>query len=256
MGLLGNLFGRSKKTTTAKRDVSVAQPEIGTRRVVEIEGGQPAAPSAPAGAAPNIWDIATDDNTPAAPAASPAPAIPTPAAPAAADASEPAMASAPRRRRTKTRLIGFDQGEGQVVDLFGAESQANAEPRSVKFPVGWIAVIGGQGRGEVFALHTGMSQIGRGEDQAIQLDFGDTSISRSNHAAIVYDPEMHKFFLGHGGKSNVVRLNDAPLISNEVLKTGDIIRLGETTLKFVALCDDEFNWEDQDSKGTDDVEIA
>jgi pSer/pThr/pTyr-binding forkhead associated (FHA) protein len=101
-----------------------------------------------------------------------------------------------------------------------------------------------------------MAQIGRGDDQTIQLDFGDNAISRSNHAAVVYDPETHQVFLGHGGKSNIVRLNDKPVISNEVLKNGDLIRLGETTLRFVALCDPDFNWAGEDGEEADNVEIA
>jgi pSer/pThr/pTyr-binding forkhead associated (FHA) protein len=101
-----------------------------------------------------------------------------------------------------------------------------------------------------------MSQIGRGEDQAIQLDFGDNSISRSNHAAIVYDAGSKEFLLGHGGKSNIVRLNDKPVISNENLKTGDIIRIGDTALRFVALCDDTFNWSDGATEEDEDVAIA
>ena len=102
----------------------------------------------------------------------------------------------------------------------------------------------------------GMSQIGRGEDQAVQLDFGDNSISRTNHAAIVYDADSKEFLLGHGGKSNIVRLNDKPLISNEALKTGDVIRIGETVLRFVALCDDTFSWNDGASGEDEDVAIA
>lgn len=262
MGLFKNLFGKPKKASADAYDDRYDSIANDGRRVIEIDDGQPKAPVAqnPARpsastATPNIWDIPQETTAAGAPVK--APTLPPEAeAAAAAVASDQAMASAPRRRRTKTRLIGFDQGEGQVVDLFG-ESDNNAKVNTVKFPVGWIAVVEGKGRGEVFALQTGMSQIGRGEDQAVRLDFGDTAISRSNHAAIVYDPEMHKFLLGHGGKSNVVRLNDQPLISNEVIKTGDLIRIGETTLKFVALCDEKFNWDDdKTSKGSDDVEIA
>ena len=103
-----------------------------------------------------------------------------------------------------------------------------------------------------------MSQIGRGEDQAVQLDFGDTAISRTNHAAVAYDPETHKFLLGHGGKANIVRLNDKPVISTEPMGNGDTIRLGETTLLFIALCNETFNWSEDNggSEESDDVAIA
>ena len=91
----------------------------------------------------------------------------------------------------------------------------------------------------------GLMQIGRNDDQAIQLDFGDTGISRSNHAVIAYDPEDRKCYLGHGGKANLVRINNMPLLSTEELTSGDMIRLGETRLRFVAFCDDSFDWTSQ-----------
>ncbi len=211
-------------------------------------------PEPAAKAAVNIWDL--EDDGPSTEL--PAPSSELPAAPAqtpeVAPAPTPARSPA-RSRRTKTRLIGFEKSDGDVVDLFN-DQPAAAPTKSVKFPVGWIIVIDGPGRGECFTLQTGMSQIGRGEDQAVQLDFGDNSISRSNHAAIVYDPDNKEFLLGHGGKSNIVRLNDKPVISNESIKTGDTIRIGETVLRFVALCDKSFNWSDGGTEEDEDVAIA
>lgn len=232
-------------------------------RVVEVEETK----RPPEQPAVNIWDLEDDEPAPAAaapvPAAAPAPQAPpvaeTPVAPqpapAPAAASAAASRSPARSRRTKTRLIGFDKSDGDVVDLFNDAPKA-APTKSVKFPVGWIVVADGPGRGESFSLMSGMSQIGRGEDQAVQLDFGDNSISRMNHAAIVYDETSKEFLLGHGGKSNIVRLNEKPLISNETLKTGDVIRIGETTLRFIALCDKSFNWTDGAAGEDEDVAIA
>ncbi len=195
--------------------------------VVE-EAATPAAPV-------NIWDI-EDDETEVAEAPEPAPT--------------------PRRRRNQTRVLGFDNAEGDVVSMFDKAEKTSGAVRA-KFPVGWMLVVEGPGRGECFALEAGMSQIGRGDDQAIKLDFGDNSISRVNHAAVVYDPETHNFMLGHGGKKNIVRLNGAPVISNETLSTGDRIKLGETTLHFVALCTEEFNWnDDSNPEESEDVAIA
>jgi len=193
----------------------------------------------------NIWD--DEDDLP------PVAALEEirPSAPAPAPAKSPS-----RARRTKTRLIGFESTAG-VVDLFDS-TPAAAPTKRAKFPVGWAIVVEGPGRGECFSLESGMSQIGRGEDQAIQLDFGDNAVSRTNHAAIVYDAEKHTFLLGHGGKSNIVRLNDEPVISNQALTDGDLIRIGETTLRFVPLCSPEFNWanDDTDTEESDDVAIA
>jgi pSer/pThr/pTyr-binding forkhead associated (FHA) protein len=85
--------------------------------------------------------------------------------------------------------------------------------------------------------------IGRGDDQVIRLDFGDNSISRNNHAAVAYDEEQNKFYIGHGGKSNIIRRNARPVLSTEELHHADLIRIGETTLRFVALCGSDFKWQ-------------
>ena len=227
---------------------ALAPSDVLTKDVRVVTAAAEVAPEAPA--VPNIWDMEDDDLSSALPEAT------APVAPVAPTAASAVAARSPARsRRTKTRLIGFDKSDGDVVDLFN-DSPKVAPTKSVKFPVGWIVVTDGPGRGESFSLLAGMSPIGRGEDQAIQLDFGDNSISRSNHAAIVYDSDTKEFLLGHGGKSNIVRLNDKPLISNETLKTGDIIRIGETVLRFVALCDKSFNWSDGTTEEDEDVAIA
>ncbi|MEM9426736.1 MAG: FHA domain-containing protein [Pseudomonadota bacterium] len=143
--------------------------------------------------------------------------------------------------RVKTRLLGFQVDE-PTKDVFAAQNGGSAPVVADRFPTGWIVVVDGPGRGASFSLHAGVSQIGRGEDQTVRLDFGDTSISRNNHAAVAFDEEQSKFFLGHGGKSNLVRLNGMPVLSTEEITDGDEIRIGETSLKFIALCGDEFTW--------------
>lgn len=168
----------------------------------------------------------------------------------------------PARRRSnkgnKTRLMGFDTSDGHVVGLFD-EDKASTETLRMQFPVGMVMVTKGPGFGECFAIKAGMSQIGRGDDQAVCLDFGDMAISRENHAAIVYDAKDHSFLLGHGGKSNIVRLNGKPVVSTSDLKDGDEIEIGETRMRFVAICSDDFSWEraeHEEGGDDDDMEIA
>ena len=155
--------------------------------------------------------------------------------------------------RVKTRLLGFQADDGGAKDVFAQneEKEADGVAAPTQFPAGWIVVIEGPGRGSCFTVHTGVSQIGRGADQAVRLDFGDTSISRNNHAAVAYDDEQGKFFLGHGGKSNLVRLNGMPVLSTEAMSNGDTIRIGETTLKFIAMCGEEFTWSGQGDNAAD-----
>jgi hypothetical protein len=147
-----------------------------------------------------------------------------------------------RAGRVKTRLLGFNRTGDAEHDPFGQAPEATATAQSEKYPVGWLVIVEGPGVGHSFSLFTGASMIGRGEDQVIRLDFGDNSISRHNHAAIAYDEEQNKFYIGHGGKSNIIRRNARPVLSTEELHHADLIRIGETTLRFVALCGSDFQW--------------
>lgn len=155
----------------------------------------------------------------------------------------PAVGRAGRKAgRAKTRVLGFNRGADAAYDPFGATPDATATPQREKYPVGWLVIVEGPGVGHAFSIFSGASMIGRGEDQMIRLDFGDNSISRNNHAAIAYDEEQNKFYVGHGGKSNIIRRNARPVLSTEELHHADLIRIGETTLRFVALCGSDFQW--------------
>lgn len=226
--------------------------DAGTAPADAIEADEPAAPVAPVSDAPvptarNIWDL----EQPSADA--PVPNVSEDDAPPAPDPEpvESLVAPRPTRKgganRVKTRVLGFSDNEDATPDIF-AQSRSASAPAETKFPVGWLVVVSGPGRGASFALPNGASKIGRGEDQTVRLDFGDTCISRDSHAAVAYDGESRSFFIGHGGKSNLVRLNGMPVLSTEPLVDGDLIRIGETTLRLVALCGSEFAWEDEDDE--------
>jgi hypothetical protein len=139
----------------------------------------------------------------------------------------------------KTRVLGF---HAPNIETDAISAVARKSVGDVRFPAGWIVVVDGPGRGAYFAVTNSVSSIGRGLDQSICLNFGDASISRNNHAAIAYDAEQNRFFLGHGNKSNIVRRNGQPVLSTEELMDGDEIRIGKTTLRFVALCGPSFTW--------------
>ncbi|SLN73658.1 hypothetical protein ROG8370_03615 [Roseovarius gaetbuli] len=158
----------------------------------------------------------------------------------AVDVPQPAVG---RQGRVKTRLLGFSSS--QDADIDPITGGADAKPAAhTNFPLGWLIVVAGPGRGAAFTLFNGVSKIGRGKDQTVPLDFGDNSISRENHAAIAYDPAKKIFFIGHGGKANLVRRNDRPVLSTEELSAGDEITIGETMLRFVPLCGADFTWEE------------
>lgn len=190
----------------------------------------------------NIWDMDEDS---------------------AAAALPPVSEVAPRRRptRTKTRVLGFEPQPAAVVPLFDeGRMEGEGEPGSksgvVMYPTGWLIIKEGAGRGAAFPLSQGVSQIGRGTDQTVSLDFGDMAVSRQNHAAIAYDPASHRFHIGHGGKSNLVRLNGKPLLTTEAVGDGDEIQIGETTLLLKVLCTPAFNWSAEAGGDGHDMAIA
>jgi hypothetical protein len=166
------------------------------------------------------------------------------------EGAAPVAPVTPRRAgRVRTRLMGIEHSNGSIEDLAPTAPAASFGSPEM-FAVGWLVVVGGPGRGHSFVLHPGVSQIGRGDDQAVALDFGDMTISREGHASVAYDEETRAFYLGHGGKQNIVRLNNRPVLGTETVKHGDRIRIGETTMMLAALCGDSFSWaQDQAASG-------
>ncbi len=149
--------------------------------------------------------------------------------------------------RVKTRIMGFGPSGSSEDPFARAEAHKSKAKSDAQFPVGWLVVVKGPGRGNHFALQNMVSTIGRAEDQVVSLNFGDDTISRNNHAAIAYDDHVNGCFIGYGGKANLVRLNGRPCLSTEELSNGDIICVGQTHLRFVALCGEDFNWDATDS---------
>ncbi|QLQ34267.1 MAG: FHA domain-containing protein [Candidatus Thiothrix singaporensis] len=113
--------------------------------------------------------------------------------------------------------------------------------------VGWVVIVEGAGQGISLPLGNGANTLGRNGNQRVMLDFGDTQISREIHAVITYDPKGHLFYLQNGSGVNLTYLQtetgSVPVLSPIVLEHGQYIQVGNTTLKFVALCGSGFAWD-------------
>lgn len=109
--------------------------------------------------------------------------------------------------------------------------------------VGWLIIINGKGKTNVLTLGYGMNSIGRSPNERISINFGDEEISRTQHAIITYDPRGRKFYVQHGGGKNLTYLADQPLLVPMELKGGEEILIGQTTLRFVPLCGEDFDWQ-------------
>ena len=110
-----------------------------------------------------------------------------------------------------------------------------------RYPHGWLVVVEGPGIGEWFVLERGVSHIGSADGQTVCLNFGDNSVAPVRHAELSYNQELHVFELQHTGR-NAVRLNGTAPKFPVKLRDGDIISVGETSLRLVGLCTPNFNW--------------
>lgn len=229
-----DIMGHAKEAEAEAAVEAEVEAEAEAEVALSVEAPKvPTAQSAPVTAPTPEPEQAEEVDAPTAPVDVPTPAL---------------GRGASRPGRVKTRLLGFNPGQAAGLDPL-ARPKDDAQSTCASFPVGWLVVVKGPGRGAAFTLQGGVAQIGRGAGQTVRLDFGDNSISRENHAAVAYDDESQTFYIGHGGKANLVRRNGRPVLSTEELSSGDLIVIGETMLKFVPLCGPEFNWAEDGNGG-------
>ena len=132
----------------------------------------------------------------------------------------------PNDPKTKTIQIGQDRGPG--------DDRALAEPPTqvlTDVVVGTLTIVEGPGAGQSLPVYKGSNQIGRSPDSRIQIDFGDATISRVQHAVMVYDADTRVFTIVDGGKPNPVMVNGERLTGIRSVVPGDTIRIGLTMLR-------------------------
>ena len=131
------------------------------------------------------------------------------------------------------------QAEAPAPNIVAERSENEAMDNP---PVGWLVVVKGPGCGRYVVLGHGMNSIGRDANERCVIDFGDQTISRSAHAVVSYDARNKQFFI-QGGGTNLIYIDDQPILQAQVLQPHTEIHIGETTLRFVSLCGENFNWE-------------
>ena len=170
---------------------------------------------------------------------------------------EPPTRPASWVRNPTIRGASSESGEPRTVIAGGWVRPTTASPKAYTPPgegmedpvVGWLVIVDGPGMGHAVRLGNGQNTVGRGKASRARIEFGDNQISRSTHAVVTYDPKGNKFYVQGGTGTNLTYLNDAPVLSPTPLDSGSWIVLGQTTLRFVALCDDAFSWTDLDRAG-------
>jgi len=165
----------------------------------------------------------------------------------------PAGKPAPREEPTPKPMMSEGLGGGSsaptMIKGFGGGGmvhQAMAEKEAGSFDpvVGWLVIVEGPGRGKAVNIYAGMNSVGRSSGQRIRVDFGDASISGEGAAFITFEPKRRTFHINHGGKANIVYLNEEAVLTPMPLAGGSLIAIGETKFRFVQLCGPDFTWED------------
>jgi hypothetical protein len=141
----------------------------------------------------------------------------------------------------KTRVVGGRRHKSDAARVAASADRADKMDDPV---VGWLVVVDGPGKGRHLALGYGANSIGRDKTERVVLDFGDDQISRNGHAVVTYDPKGRTFFLQHGGAKNLVYVDDAPVLAPTAIESATQFQLGSTTLRFIPLCGELFDWQD------------
>lgn len=161
---------------------------------------------------------------------------PVPVMATASDDDPKTQVYRPQRARQAKELDADDKPGGETSQV--------GDDHTVTDPVvGWLVVVDGPGRGNGFSLGYGNNRVGREPTQRVVLDFGDSQISRENHATITYDGKNGRFFVKEGDGRNLTYVGDDPVLVPVELKGGEVLTMGETKLQFVPFCGEDFSWE-------------
>jgi hypothetical protein len=99
--------------------------------------------------------------------------------------------------------------------------------------VGWLVAMNGSQKGEDFRLREGKNTLGSAANAEVEIRLGDPAVS-AKHASISY--RDGKFVLTDLDSTNGTFVNESQEpIARVGLNDNDVIRVGETTLKFKCL---------------------
>lgn len=127
-----------------------------------------------------------------------------------------------------------DQDDVKTISVYGSLA---------KVPVGWLIAIEGNDLGTDYRIVDGKNLVGRDPNMNISIQ-KDKSVSRDTHTVILYDAEGHDFYLLPNEGKGTVHLNKQIALSPTKLHKGDKIKIGNTLLYFLPLCDEDFDWND------------
>ena len=130
-----------------------------------------------------------------------------------------------------------------MVDDPDKTMSINGTTESVDPVTGWLVCIEGPQYGKDYKIHAGKNFIGRADNMHIQI-LGDNTISRINHAAIIYDSKNRSTYLLPGDSSGLAYLNGEAVYTPVALSAFSVIEIGQSKFIFIPLCGEHFEWKD------------
>lgn len=155
--------------------------------------------------------------------------------PAAAPAAGKTVALKDEPNRTMPISPAQREDRGKTVGFF--KSDIGIDPA-----VGFIVCISGPMKGADFKLRSGRNFIGRSASMDVALTDDDT-VSRENHALIIYDAKHNKFMLSPGMGRGITYKNGDQVETAVEISAYDRIEAGKCELIFVPLCCESFIWD-------------
>jgi len=139
--------------------------------------------------------------------------------------------------------------EVKTISIWGRDFDSKESIQSVVEEhttpvVGWLVCVDGANglKGRDFKLKVGRNFIGRDNDMDVCLR-NENSVSRQQHAIIIYEPKQNVFLAQPGNTKELTYLNDEVVLVPKVMKKNDVLQVGNVTLMLVPFCDDAFKWE-------------
>ena len=130
-----------------------------------------------------------------------------------------------------------------MVDDPDKTMSINGTTESVDPVTGWLVCIEGPQYGKDYKIHAGKNFIGRADNMHIQI-LGDNTISRINHAAIIYDSKNRSTYLLPGDSSGLAYLNGEAVYTPVALSAFSVIEIGQSKFIFIQRCGEHFEWKD------------
>ena len=113
--------------------------------------------------------------------------------------------------------------------------------RSIQdYIAGWLVCVEGAFRGEDFGIYSGFNRLLLSKNGEIQI-LSEVEEEQDVLCSVVYDNRNNQFFIIQQNGS--VLVNNKELNEVQELYSGDVIRIGETELEFVAFCREGRTWD-------------